>query len=80
MRFPFERQETMTEMGRNPLLWTLSYGTVLWYDYPSSKDRKGGYAMKNKLTAAQVQLLRANIYVENATENYVGLTEKAITH
>ena len=43
--------------------------------YPSSKDGKGGYKMKNKLTEEQLRLLRANVNVEKATEYCVVFTE-----
>lgn len=43
--------------------------------YPSDKDMKGGRIMKNRLTPTQVQQLRANVFVENVTENYVVFTE-----
>jgi hypothetical protein len=43
--------------------------------YPSSKDGKGGYKMKNKLSEAQLRQLRANVNVEKATEYYVVFTE-----
>ena len=43
--------------------------------YPSSKDGKGGYKMKNTLTEEQLRLLRANVNVEKATEYYVVFTE-----
>jgi transposase-like protein len=44
--------------------------------YPSSKDGKGGYKMKNKFTEEQLRLLRANVNVEQATEYYVVFTEQ----
>ena len=44
--------------------------------YPSSKDGKGGYKMKKKLTEEELRLLRANVNVKKATEYCVVFTEQ----